>query len=88
MKLAVNRDYATKNNFYSLQRVAGILGNTYIVPCDLWCKESPFDTDELYSWYLLGQEEVEQSFFRVNKKQEIITSDKRGKGTVRTVFVI
>ena len=80
VKLAVNRDYATKNNFYSLQRVAGILGNTYIVPCDLWCKESPFDTDELYSWYLLGQEEVEQSFFRVNKKQEIITSDKRGKG--------
>ena len=80
VKLAVNRDYATKNNFYSLQRVAEILGNTYIVPCDLWCKESPFDTDELYSWYLLGEEEVEQSFFRVNKKQEIITSDKRGKG--------
>ena len=32
VKLAVNPDYATKNNFYSLQRVAGILGKTYIVP--------------------------------------------------------
>ena len=42
VKLAVNPDYATKNNFYSLQRVAGILGNTYIVPCDLWCEENPF----------------------------------------------
>ena len=80
VKLAVNPDYATKNNFYSLQRVAGILGNTYIVPCDLWCEENPFEEDELYSWYLMGHEEVEQSYFRVNKKQEIITSEKRRKG--------
>ena len=76
----MNLDYATKNNFYSLQRVAGILGNTYIVPCDLWCEENPFEEDELYSWYLMGHEEVEQSYFRVNKKQEIITSEKRRKG--------
>jgi len=80
VKLAVNPDYATKNNFYSLQRVAGILGNTYIVPCDLWSEENPFEEDELYSWYLMGHEEVEQSYFRVNKKQEIITSEKRRKG--------
>ena len=80
VKLAVNPDYATKNNFYSLQRVAGILGNTYIVPCDLWCEENPFEEDELYSWYLMGHEEVEQSYFRVNKRQEIITSEKRRKG--------
>ena len=80
VKLAVNPDYATKNNFYSLQRVAGILGNTYIVPCDLWCEENPFEEDELYSWYLMGHEEVEQSYFRVNKKQEIIISEKRRKG--------
>jgi len=80
VKLVVNPDYATKNNFYSLQRVAGILGNTYIVPCDLWCEENPFEEDELYSWYLMGHEEVEQSYFRVNKKQEIITSEKRRKG--------
>ena len=80
VKLAVNPDYATKNNLYSLQRVAGILGNTYIVPCDLWCEENPFEEDELYSWYLMGHEEVEQSYFRVNKKQEIIISEKRRKG--------
>lgn len=80
VKLAVNRDYATKNNFYSLQRVANLLGNTYIVPCDLWCAVSPFEKDELYSWYLLGQEDISQSFFRVNKKQEIIISEKRRKG--------
>lgn len=80
VKLAVNTDYASKNNFYSLQRVSQLLGNTYIVPCDLWCKENPFAEDELYSWYLIGHEEVEQSFFRVNKKQEIIISEKRRKG--------
>ena len=80
VKLAVNTDYASKNNFYSLQRVSQLLGNTYIVPCDLWCKENPFAEDELYSWYLIGYEEVEQSFFRVNKKQEIIISEKRRKG--------
>ena len=80
VKLAVNPDYATKNNLYSLQRVAGILGNTYIVPCDLWCEENSFEEDELYSWYLMGHEEVEQSYFRVNKKQEIIISEKRRKG--------
>ena len=80
VKLAVNTDYASKNNFYSLQRVSQLLGNTYIVPCDLWCEENPFEEDELYSWYLMGNEEVEQSYFRVNKKQEIITNEKRRKG--------
>ena len=52
VELVVNTEYSTKNNLYSLSLVADKLSNSYIVPGDLWCESNPFDSNELYSWYM------------------------------------
>ena len=52
VKLVVNADYQTKNNMYSLKKVLNKIGNSYIIPCDIWCETNPFNACELYSWYM------------------------------------
>lgn len=41
IKLIVNPEYMEKNNLFSLYRAKKYLKNTYIVPCDVWCRENP-----------------------------------------------
>ncbi|NCB91815.1 MAG: winged helix-turn-helix transcriptional regulator [Clostridia bacterium] len=79
VKLVVNRDYAQKNNLHSLALTAGRLGNTYIVPCDIWCEKNPFSKDELYSWYMVTDLIDDESDVRVNRKLELASVDP-GKG--------
>ena len=50
VNLVFNKDYVTKNNLHSLYQVMNKLGNTYIVPCDIWCEINPFSVRE---WYCL-----------------------------------
>ena len=57
VKLLFNPEYAVKNNLHSLALATNYLENCYIVPCDLWCKENPFRTHELCSWYAVSVEE-------------------------------
>ena len=71
VKLTVNPDYAGKNNLHSLLLAKKKLGNTYIVPCDIWCRENPFRRHELYSWYMVSDSEDPDSTVRVNRKQEL-----------------
>ena len=47
-------------------------GNLYIVPCDLWCEENPFRKNELYSWYMMAEEEDPDSGMRINRKEEVV----------------
>lgn len=42
VELVVNKEYAAKNNLSSLALVSERLGNTYIVPCDVWCDKMCF----------------------------------------------
>ncbi|WP_288695431.1 NTP transferase domain-containing protein, partial [uncultured Brachyspira sp.] len=50
VKLIVNPHYNEKNNFYSFYLARKYLCNSYIIPCDIWCKKNPFSRNELYSW--------------------------------------
>lgn len=43
--LVNNNEFANKNNLHSLSLVIDKLSNTYIVPCDVWCKFNPFNAD-------------------------------------------
>ena len=70
--LVFNKDYAVKNNLYSLKQVLHKIGNTYIIPCDVWCRENRFSDREWYSWYMVGEEKSEESIFRVNRKKELV----------------
>ena len=54
-----------------------LLGNSYIIPCDIWLRDNPFSLFEPYSWYMVSNEQNENSLFRVNRKQVLVpASDK------------
>lgn len=80
VKLTVNAEYSHKNNLYSLNRVLKHLGNTYVVPCDIWCKENPFSKSELYSWYMISDALNKESSVRINRKMELIRVPKETDG--------
>ena len=42
VELVYNKEYAVKNNLFSLAKVKDRLENAYIVPCDVWCRKNPF----------------------------------------------
>ncbi len=77
--LVVNPDYSGKNNLHSLKLVADRISNTYIIPCDIWCKNDPFSKNELYSWYMVRDSADEESDVRVSRKMELIR-DRQKKG--------
>ena len=71
-RLIFNPDYAVRNNLHSLALAAADLENCYVIPCDLWCEENPFRTQELCSWYAVSEEEDSQSDVRLNRKGELV----------------
>ena len=78
--LVYNRDYMTKNNLHSLKKVIDRIGNTYILPCDLWCFQNPFSNKEWYSWYMVSDKETEESSVRINRKKEIVETKRNEMG--------
>ncbi|MBQ8238118.1 MAG: NTP transferase domain-containing protein [Oscillospiraceae bacterium] len=80
VELIVNSEYAKKNNLHSLALAKEHLNNCYVVPCDLWCRNNPFQKNELYSWYMVSDEEDVESTIRVNRKQELVLVSPSSKG--------
>ena len=75
VQLLVSSSYATKNNLHSLRKALKRLDNAYIIPCDLWCRENPFRSRELYSWYMVSEQQDTDSAVRVNRKQELVLTE-------------
>lgn len=73
VRLVFNGKYKTRNNLFSLNCVADKIGNTYIIPCDIWCKDNPFSDKELYSWYMVTDAESEDSTVRISRKKELVS---------------
>ncbi len=80
VNLIVNPEYSSRNNLHSLALASHRLGNTYIVPCDMWAKTNPFSTKELYSWYMLTDDSTSDSGVRVNRKKEIVRTNTKSSG--------
>lgn len=80
VKLLVNRLYAEKNNLHSLALATEKIGNTYIVPCDIWCDVNPFAKKELYSWYMVTDMVDDESDVRVNRKLELVSIEEEKSG--------
>lgn len=78
--LIVNADYASKNNLHSLNLASEYLKNSYIIPCDIWCKDNPFHKHEFYSWYMVSDAQTTESSVRVNRKMELTTISKTAIG--------
>lgn len=72
VELVVSPDYASKNNLSSLALVKDRISDTYIVPSNIWCAQSPFARHEMYSWYMVGERTDRDSSVRVNRKNELV----------------
>ena len=80
IRLVVNSQYAAGNNLLSLSLAAEQLGNTYIIPCDIWCRKNPFRKQELYSWYMISDETSPESDVKINRKMELVRVPKGESG--------
>ena len=80
VELIVNSDYTTKNNLYSLEKALPYLSGSYIIPCDIWCRQNPFSQTELYSWYMINERKSDGSPVRVNKRKELVLTEKNTAG--------
>lgn len=63
-----NRYYRERDSLYSLSLAAEYIGNSYILPCDLWCRVNPFSRNEMYSWYMVSEIVDDDSFVRVDNQ--------------------
>lgn len=70
VKLIVNKDYQVTNSLHSLFLVKPIIGNTYIMPCDIWSEHNLFSYHELHSWYSVIDEKVQESCILINAENE------------------
>lgn len=86
--LIVNPKYFEKNNLYSLALAAEKIGNTYILPCDIWCRNNLFSKEEFYSWYMVTEEKSKDSFVRVNRKQELASVKDRADRMVGIAYIL
>ena len=87
VQLIVNREYASRNNLYSMKLVLDHIDNAYIVPCDIWCAENPFSACELYSWYMVSDREDPESDVRVNRKRELVAVDGTGNAMIGIAYL-
>lgn len=80
VELVVNEEYSKKNNLHSLNKVSNKISNTYIIPCDIWSRENPFNKHELYSWYMISDNDDKNSSVKLNRKMELISVDTKQVG--------
>lgn len=80
VKLIFNSEYSTKNNLHSLALLKDKLSNCYIIPSDIYCYTNPFDKDELFSWYMVSNLIDDDSYIRINRKNEIVKLKDKGSG--------
>lgn len=87
VKLIVNSKYADKNNLHSLVMVSDKIENTYIVPCDIWCRTNPYSDHELYSWYMVTDAFDDESTVRVNRMHELVKTADGGNKMIGIAYI-
>lgn len=87
--LLYNKDYDTKNNLFTLALAAEHIKNAYIVPCDVYAFENPFEDLELYSWYMMGKEEALGTGFKVSRSGSIrrVKEDQKGNRVLGITYL-
>ena len=87
VELVVNPDYAAKNNLHSLKKILPCLGNTYVIPSDIWCRENPYNTQEFYSWYAVTDEPDPDSTVRISRKRELVPAEEDGNAMLGIAYL-
>ncbi len=84
VNLIYNEDFALNETLHSLSLAKDYLGNSYIVPSDIYCEINPFSKRELYSWYMILDKMDTKSILKINEKDELILVSPEEKGNTMT----
>ena len=87
VKLIVNNEYVTSNNLHSLYYARKHFSNSYILPCDIYFKENPFNQLELTSWYLVSDLLTTSSYFKISKRQNKLLHSKENEKSNKMLSV-
>ena len=87
IKLLYNKNYAGKNNLFSLNCAVDYINNTYIVPADIYCEKNPFDSKGLYSWYMLSSEIRQGSCIKSSPSGKIKNVTKNGNKEIGISYI-
>nr|BAM94797.1 cholinephosphate cytidylyltransferase/choline kinase [Streptococcus suis] len=83
VNLVYNPEYSEKNNLHSLTLVSEKLSNSFILPCDIWCKDNPFKTaNSGTSWYMVyedSNEEIGKPFWKAMTGIAYVTEEQSEK---------
>lgn len=86
VELIANMSYASKNNLHSLFAAQDHLEDAYIIPCDVWVKDNPFKTYELYSWYMVTDALSRRSPLGITRDGFLIPVPSNGREMVGIAF--
>lgn len=89
VNLIVNSQYSEKNNLHSLYLARKELSDCYVIPCDLYFKDNPFNGFELYSWYLFNNKSEIGTGMIISKQMKIksIKADEIGNVPVGLAYI-
>lgn len=89
VELIVNKEYGQKNNLHSLWLASHLLSNSYVIPCDIWCRENPFRKTETYSWYMVSDTLTQDSYARVGRRFDLIpiSNGKQGNAMIGICYL-
>lgn len=71
VRLIINNKYRETNNCYSLYLAREHLNNSYIIPCDLYLDDNPFQLCEYSSWYLFHSSKEIYTNYKITKSNDI-----------------
>lgn len=80
VNLIYDEDFALNDSLHSLSLAKEHIGNSYIVPSDIYCEINPFSKRELYSWYMVSDKMDAKSILKTNEKDELVLASKEEKG--------
>lgn len=76
VRLIVNPLFMYDHNIKSLYAAIKLMGNSYIVPGDIYFRENPFSQYEYCSYYTLGNETKDYGYYSINNKGRLIIGKK------------
>lgn len=88
VNLIYNKEFAVNDSLHSLFLAEEFLGNSYIVPSDIYYENNPFSERELYSWYMDSDIIDRNSVLMVNEKEELIEVSPRKEKTMMGIAYI
>lgn len=85
--LLVNSYYQRDNNLLSLYKALNYLGNSYIVPGDLYLEKNIFNKYEEDSWYSLSSKEELSGYYYVSRDKKLIKGKNKFFNAIGVAFI-